>query len=326
MDKVVVFRFQSGQGLGNQLWSYASLRGVAHKIGAEFYVLNRGAFKGHGFLEIEFESKSIKNLNIENHFNEKLFYDDDLSYFASSFDERIVEIEGVTEIQGLFQSEKYFFGKTNEIGKWIKLNQEMVEYSKQFKGKCIINIRGGEYKRFKNLILPSTYWHNAINLVKERGIADDFLIVTDDPRYTEKLLPGIPVLKGGVQECYAAIYGASSVIVSNSSFAYYPIKSREDAPFVIAPAHWSRYGNKFNRWAAPGNFDEKWNWLNNQGDLMKVDECKDIIRSTESLYNSYNICVRPGLVGESRLRKKIPRPIRLWVKKMVSILFPKHIG
>ena len=39
---------------------------------------------------------------------------------------------------------------------------------------------------------------------------------------------------------------ARKVIVSNSTFSYFPIKLQKDNPYVIAPVYWGRYNDKKN--------------------------------------------------------------------------------
>lgn len=94
----------------------------------------------------------------------------------------------------------------------------MLEREGRYKDICVLNIRGGEYRRHKNLILPRTYWVDAMINIRQKIGVDQFLIVTDDRSYAKALFPSIPVLEGGVAECYAALHGAHCHIVSNSSF------------------------------------------------------------------------------------------------------------
>ena len=322
---MIKMAFLEGQGLGNQLWVYAALRGISKKLDVDFYVENKQNFKGKDFLNIDFGNKIDKKEFKE--FKEKLYFDSDLNYYASGFDERVKDLYTDVEIKGLFQSELYIDNIMNNLGEIILLSDEMKEYSKKFNEKVIINLRGGEYKRHKNLILPKSYWLNAIEKMKEKDEEVKFLIVTDDPNYAKSILPEYEILKAGVAECYAALYGAKKLIVSNSSFSYFPIKTRKDLPFVIAPYQWSRFDNSYNRWAAPVNYYDSWNWLNSEGEIINNRLCKKNAEETSEFYNSsFNIHVAENTIknkfGFPLVSSKFKKPI----KKILSKVFPEHIG
>ena len=102
---------------------------------------------------------------------------------------------------------------------------------------CILNIRGGEYKRHKSLVVPISYWEGAIENFKTKFNIKKFIIVTDDYKYAKSLFPNLEVISGDVGACYAAIYNCKNIIVSNSSFSYFPCKTGLKKN-VIAPMFW----------------------------------------------------------------------------------------
>lgn len=317
--------FLQGQGLGNQLWVYAALRSISKKLNMPYIAGSEELFKGAGFLDISFSDSSGTEAESLYHFKEKQFYDPDLKYFASEYDSRVATIKEHTYLEGLFQSEKYFYGFESHLPNWIPLSDKMKEYSLQFSEICVLNIRGGEYKRHGNLILPKSYWDNGMRNIKEQLGVEKFLIVTDDPRYANFLFPNIPVLRGGVAECYAALYGAKSIVVSNSSFSYFPIKTRIDKPFVIAPYQWSRFDNSQNRWAAPANFYKDWHWQDVSGSIIDSNICQNNVNDTLQYYLSeYNVLTQ----SEVLLKKGfvIPSGIKKAVKILLSNVFPSKFG
>ena len=93
-------------------------------------------------------------------------------------------------MNGLFQSEKYFFNY--DINNFIKVRENNIKFSKNV---CLLNIRGGEYKRFKNLILPKIYWDNAVKNMKSINKNLTFKIITDDYKYADKLFQTMKFLK-----------------------------------------------------------------------------------------------------------------------------------
>jgi hypothetical protein len=319
-------RLYPGQGLGNQLWVYAATRGLSAYFGSQHQIVGDEFFKGSGFLDIDFGFDPSPALPVLE-FREALFYDPNLQYFSSIFDNRVTTLTYRSRIEGLFQSEGYFFGHLNELSNWIRPSEKTTSLANAYKDVCVLNLRGGEYKRHKRFILPHSYWNMAINIARTKLGAEHFLIVTDDPAYARAFLPAYPVLQGGVEECYAALMGAKSIIVSNSSFSYFPIKTRKDRPFVIAPEHWARFGDPSKRWAMPSNVYEDWNYLSSDGRLLTSFECFESAAVDADYYQrEFNIRVPSTMKLGSNINSIIPDFIKRPLKKILSHLFPKLIG
>jgi len=319
--------FLDGQGLGNQLWVYATVRSLAKKLGMPYSIEGINSFKGDSFLEISLSDSIDKDFDRSYIFKEQQFFDQELQYFATDYDARVEKLQENTWIEGHFQSEKYLYEFNDSLSDWIPLSDAMKEYSQQFSETCILNIRGGEYKRHKNLILPKSYWEDGMLNIQKKTSLDKFLIVTDDPSYAKALFPNIPILNGSVAECYAALYGANSLVVSNSSFSYFPIKTRKDSPFVIAPYQWSRFGNKYNRWAAPANLYKDWSWQDINGNIVNDEECEFNCMQTLNYYESeYNVCTKSSVVGLKNKFKYVPVQLKRPIKLILSMLLPKHFG
>lgn len=302
--------FLPGQGLGNQLWVYAAARGIAKRLGRPHVVTGRGAFKAGDFLELDWgDSELLKDGPIAQ-FQEELFYDPELKYFASDFDRRVLDLPERCRIDGLMQSEKYFFGCESELNRWIRASETVRRRAEVFSHRAVLNLRGGEYKRHRNLVLPKSYWQDAMRHLTERTGETKFLVVTDDSAYAKALFPGFEVVSG-IEDSWAALHGAKAMAVSNSSFSYFPIKTRTDAPLVIAPSLWARPANAYNRWATPANFYEGWQWLGADGELGMHEDCVQVVEATRTHYQSYNVRI-PNC---SRLGQRATYLIPSWVKK-----------
>jgi hypothetical protein len=330
---MIATAFYDGQGLGNQLWVYAACRSIAEKLQMPHKILSPNKFKGNSFLDIDFGLKetakngSEKTKSALSVFHERIFYDQDLNYFFSDFDDAVLNLKPFTKIDGLFQSEDYFFGDLTLPKKYIKVKATHLEKKLVPDDCCIINLRGGEYKRHKNLILPKSYWHNAMrNICNLFGI-DNFIVVTDDRRYAKALFPKLSVLQGGIAECYVALYQARYLILSNTSFSYFPVKTGIDKSFVIAPMHWSRFGNKYSRWASPANLYKGWMWQDAAGSLHSYTDCLQEVENTKEYYqNHYYISTVPSAVMNPGINGYIPIWLKKPIKKGLLLLFPKHIG
>lgn len=326
--------FLAGQGLGNQLWVYAACRGIAEHLEMPFAIRGRDQFKGAEFLKIDWGNEietpppgEAETEGDERTFREKLYYDPDLDYFASDYDSRVEHIEPGTRLEGLFQSEAYFYGKDPMLRQWLCLSDAMLEKADKYRDLCVLNIRGGEYKRHKNLILPRSYWVGGIRNIRKHVGVDQFLIVTDDQAYAKALFPDIPVLHGSVADCYAALHGARCHIVSNSSFSYFPIKTRADSPYVIAPYLWSRFANPYQRWAAPANLYKNWHWQDKEGLIHSYDKCIPVRERTREFYlNHYNINIPQTALQSGSALQNIPQWIKKPVKLILSKFFPRLVG
>lgn len=330
---MITTELYEGQGLGNQLWAYAAGRSIAEYLGVGFALQGIDRFKGHEFLEIDplvnatvEEQQYIKDCTIPR-FYETCYYDGDLKYVSSGFDEAVAQINGPAMLEGLFQSERYFFGDLEKLKRYIRLKPEWINKVAVSDDTCILNVRGGEYKRHKNLILPMSYWEQAIRNVREQTGVERFLVVTDDVKYARAIFPQYEVLRGGVGDCYAALNNAKHLILSNSSFSYFPTKTSQNTPYVIAPKYWARFGNPFKRWASPANLYESWLWQDETGALHTYQDCTAGRDATESYYLShYFVRSTPDHLLNKGLRQFVPLTIRKLAKRLLSVVFPTRFG
>jgi hypothetical protein len=331
---MIITELYDGQGLGNQLWVYAAARSIAEQLKVPFVLLGADRFKGKGFLNIDSDVgiSAIEALNVAEgahwkSFNEALFYDRDLDYVSSGFDFRVLTLSGRNKLNGLYQSEKYFFGDLERPKKYFILDDVWKAKNPISDDTCIINLRGGEYKRHKNFILPESYWKAAIENMKRIADVRKFLVVTDDVRYARLMFPGFDVLEGGIGDCYASLYNAKYLIISNSSFAYFPVKTGGNSRLVIAPKYWARYANPMRRWASTANLYESWMWQASDGNLFTSEECRPECEATEAEYEiKYFVRTTLEQVQKPGIRQFVPAAIRNKGKRTLSLFFPRHFG
>ena len=328
---VIAVELHQGQGLGNQLWTYAAIRSISEQIGAGFELLNPDLFKGAGFLEIETstskDDSQILTRESWQTFKERLYLDRELNYTGSGYDERLLQLQGKVIVDGLLQSERYFFGDKHKPSRYIRIRHEALKRINVDPHTCILNLRGGEYKRHKQFLLPISYWQNAMqNMTILTGV-EQFMVVTDDHAYAKALFPNLPVISGCIATCYAALHQARHVIVSNSTFSYFPIKTSPTEKTVIAPKYWGRHNSSLNRWASIANLYEGWLWQSREGELFSYEHCLNESAQTEAFYqaNMYLHTTPIPTIGE-RLRDKIPKPLKKAIKYMLGLALPEHFG
>ena len=325
---MIFIKFKEGQGLGNQLWSYVTLRSIAKYKSFDYKVLGFEFFKGLDFLSIKEtnnNSEFIDNSNLEI-FREKLIFDNDLNCLCADYDESILNLKNNSILEGIFQSEKYLIDSNKIINDFIRIKPKKRNPKIIGDNICILNIRGGEYKRHKNLILPKSYWINGMKNMKAIAHSIEFKIVTDDEKYASKLFPDIEILKGDLSNDFLYIKEAKYVIASNSSFAYFPINLGEKPIFTIAPLLWSRFNNKFNRWASPANYYEEWSWQDYQGKIISKKEIKNILQKTRNEYSSYKIGLKNIQIKQNFFLSILPTNFKKLIKKLLRYIFPLNFG
>ena len=321
--------FLDGQGLGNQLWIYASIRSIARKIGADFYFAGRSNFKGSSFLDISYSSipisvESSSSSNFSD-FYERLYYDHELKYLGSFYDERVLDIKSSVKMHGLFQSEKYLGGNVSEIYDDIQVLPDILLSNPIDSKTCILNIRGGEYKKHSNFILPKLYWENAVAYMLGNFDINNLLIVTDDYRYAQALFPRLEIVSGSVSDCFASLYNAKYVIASNSTFSYFPLRLGEvfQPKTILAPAFWGRHSARVPRWASVANFYSGWKWLTVDGQILSDTSAAALAQRDESYYlSAYNVLFPQNAVPSFNYWRFLPSGLRRVAKSFLSKLFP----
>ncbi len=323
---MILLSFKKGQGLGNQLWNYVVLRSIADYNNYKFKLLNHDLFLGKEFLEIKKCSTNIEiESDVKNYYKEKVIYDIDLKCFISLFDKEILNIKENTIIEGILQSEEYLKPSTKIINKYINIKEKRNNLL-NLNNTCLLNIRGGEYKLHRELLLPKSYWINAMKNMKSFNNKIEFKIITDDNKYASKLFPEIEIIKGNIKEDFMNLYFCKYAILSNSSFGYFPIKLGESPNFVIAPYQWSRFGNTYNRWSSPVNFYSDWLWQDKNGNIVKSTEIDSSITISNKIYSNYNVYTNEEFFKKKTFKDLIPRPVKKFLKKLLSNLFPLNIG
>tara|TARA_B100001248_G_scaffold260170_1_gene247703 strand:+ start:1039 stop:2022 length:984 start_codon:yes stop_codon:yes gene_type:complete len=327
---MISIEFKDGQGLGNQLWLYASAKSISEKIGLDLEIKNFNKFKALDFLKLDINispNSVSRDSKEDSKFYEKLYYDSELKYIISDFDENVLNIKKNTLLEGIFQSEQYFFGDFEKLKRYIKVDENLINNYPIKKNVCILNIRGGEYKRHHDFILPKIYWLNAIENFKKKYKINHFKIVTDDYLYAKALFPKFEIISDDIAKCFITIYNCSNIVVSNSSFSYFPCRIGKTKKNIIAPMYWARpYKNK-GRWISPGNIYKDWQYQDISSKLISYDECKKIaIKTSEYYKNNFYIFINKREIPSKGFLNILPKKFKIILKNKLKYIFPKIIG
>jgi len=261
---MIITPFYKGQGLGNQLANYVTLRAIAIDKGYSFGVMYPENFKGKGFINldiglpviggvipVEGQTPSVLPEGIERYYREYInFYTD--GAVMGDYDPKIGLLEDNTMVHGLLQGENYYKHRKEEINQWLSV--EPLEMSDDL---CVINFRGGEYKYVADFFLPQSYWNKAIGMMKEINPDMRFEVHTDDPETARQFFPNFHIIKD-IGLNWRSVRFAKYLILSNSSFGFLPAWLG-DAKKILAPMYWERH-NK-GRWQMVQNKTDKFTYI-----------------------------------------------------------------
>ena len=325
---MIRIKFRSGQGLGNQLWLFASAKSISEKLNYDLEIEDIEKFKGLDFIKLDCDNFANKKTKINNYkvFNERQYYDSELKYIISDFDANVLNIKDETILEGLYQSEKYFFGNLDKLKRYIKVDKKIIKSNLINKDICILNIRGGEYKRHKDFMLMKSYWVNAMRNFEDIFSVNKFIIVTDDYLYSKALFPKFEIVHSDIKKCYATIFNCKNIIVSNSTFSYFPCTTGKKKN-IIAPMFWARPNNNKNRWVSPANIYKDWTYQDKFNNLKSYYECLAIAEKSSLYYQDHFIY----LINKKDIPSKgalnfLPQKYKFKIKSILKYIFPKHFG
>jgi len=155
--------------LGNQLFQYATARTVAEKNGYNWYV-NPDYWLGGDLIKCDL---GIKDGEIRGYFSDEPI---------QRFNPKIFDIPDFIQIQGFWQSEKYF--DRDKVKEWFKItyNQGVFDFwlGNYQDYTCLINIRGTDQADREWLVLPKEYYCKAQKIMLMFNNKLRFVIITDD--------------------------------------------------------------------------------------------------------------------------------------------------
>ena len=175
------FKFTDGQGVGNQLWCYLSLKSIFHERKGELFFVGYKEFK---VIEL-FPEKNFINDFIEDINDSDFIINESISYaYKGDFpvNECIIkkidlletkENNKVIEIKGLMQR----MGYLNSLS-FLKntLNATPIEGASVDEDVCVIHIRGGDYLGSPAL-LPASYFHKSMSIMQKTYNIKKFFII-----------------------------------------------------------------------------------------------------------------------------------------------------
>jgi len=282
---MITSEFFYGQGFGNQLAVYVTTRAIALRNGYRFGFTGLENFgdrryndKGVYFMEMdlgdlvdqsfpEYKEKETRiKLNHSQH-------DSTIGCDIRLIDENLLNIKDNNKIIGVLQGEDYFYQYKKQIKEWLKVKQEHDCYDFCDDNICVLNIR--DYEGDHPLFLSRDYWVRAIYHMLRINPNMQFLVITENPDMAKRLLPELSdnVYHFDLAKDYSIVKNAKWLIISNSSFAYFPSLCNEEAKLIIAPKYWARHNVSDGYWSCGYNLYRDFMYMDRQGNLQTYEEC-----------------------------------------------------
>ncbi len=278
---IIATELLKGQGLGNQLFCYVTTRALAYAKGYDFSILNKELLDCMYFMEIDCGLNTTKEKYKEKYYEkeERIFignsrHDIEHGCYITGVDNRLLSLDRTTLLYGNMQDETYFGKYKKEIKEWLKVKPEYdcMDYSRE--NLCIINIRGGEYTSNPELFLRRKYWLDAMKMMRQIRSDMEFMTVTDDIAAAKRILPEVKAYHFDLAGDYTAIKNAHYLILSNSTFAFFPAFTSDTVQYIIAPKYWARHNVSDGYWASEQNIYSDFCYLDRSGKLYTAEECK----------------------------------------------------
>lgn len=258
--------FHEGSGLGDQLFRYITVRTLAEEKGYDWGMIGLDNFKGD-FLDIkDHPSKEFLTIEVEAPEEVKKWNEKDVRDAQGndirSYDPEINFVQDNTIIDGSFEDSKYWGHNLKSINEWLKV--ESLEFADNI---CIISHRGGEYKLYPDLYLPDSYWHRAVQQMREVNPNMEFQVQTDDPEEARRIFPGFNVIENqqishslhsNMAYNWRAIRYAPYLIVGNSAFSIIP-SLLSPAKVILAPRYHAGYNVGF--WKRPACYYPQFTYI-----------------------------------------------------------------
>ncbi len=303
--KMLGTELSKGQGLGNQLFCYVTARCIAKKRGLDFAILggetlanNMHSSCGLYFMDLDL-GKNVNKEDFEHIYQEKearLFtgnsrHDMQHGCYVAGTDQGMFETPDNTLLMGNMQAEDYFLEYKDEIRQWLKVKPEYDCYDYSKENLCILHLRCSDYLDCPELFLRKKYWLDGMRHMRTVRPDMEFMIITNDVKEASKILPGIPAYNFDLAKDYSIIKNAKYLLLSNSSFTYFPVFTSETAPYVVAPKYWARHNVSDGYWASEQNIYENWNYMDRKGRVYSDKECRrelDEYKRTSRAYAHLN--------------------------------------
>tara|TARA_Y100001937_G_scaffold77888_1_gene105613 strand:+ start:409 stop:1206 length:798 start_codon:yes stop_codon:yes gene_type:complete len=233
--------------LGNQMFQYAALVGIATKKGFEYGIPHKNALvkkvvnrvTGEEKLDLLDFFKNIKAKNVTEPNEKTIYYDRACKYEPGFFD----VVEDGMDILGYFQSEKYFLHCEKEIREQFAFDEKehMFAWHHVNKGTydnpICVHVRRGDYAHYNGIhdFPGKDYYHEAMKEFPDGR----FVFYSDDLDWCREEFPGHDYVdKKNPYQALKSMSCCRGHIIANSSFSWWAAWLRGKNGKTVAPSKW----------------------------------------------------------------------------------------
>lgn len=340
-------KLSKGQGLGNQLFCYVTVRCIARKRGLDFSILGGETLANniHSQCGLYFMDLDLGKPAGEEQFDGVYQEREDRLYMGNSrhdmqhgcyvtgTDEGMFTTPDNMLLMGNMQAEDYFYEYRDQIKEWLKVKPEYDCYDFSRDHLCILHLRCSDYLDFPELFLRRKYWTDGMKQMKRIDPKMEFMIITNDVKEAGKILPGIPAYNFDLAKDYSILKNAKYLLLSNSSFTYFPALCSETVSYILAPKYWARHNVSNGYWASEQNIYTGWHYMDRQGRVFSAEECRAELENYKKTSKDYaRLNQKPeGLTArlwkiKSKVLYEKYHLLRLWrgVKRRIRLALQKE--
>ena len=250
----ISFNSLGGYGkLGNQMFQYASLRGIADNVGYDFSI----PLTGHRLFEIfEMKNCTLRETNsivMQSVTHSGFEFDQDLFNNCLNY----------TDLYGYFQTERYFKKIEESIREDFTFMSPNESYIKQLRedadGRPLVSIhvRRGDYLGLESYhpVVSTKYYAEAMNIFDNVL----FVVFSDDPGWCmgQEIFSKATVLEASDVDTMYTMTQCDHNIIANSSFGWWGAWLNNNYQKIItAPKRW--FGPAYSEYNLSDLYPARW--------------------------------------------------------------------
>lgn len=300
--KVIGTELLKGQGLGNQLFCYVTIRAIAKEMGYDFSILGRDTLANnmHSNCGLYFMDLDLGIETTKEDYDEECFEKEHRLYIGNSkhdlehgayitdTDEALLHSKPNVLWTGNMQDEAYFIKYKEELKDWLRVKTEYdcMDYCKD--NLCILHLRCSDYMGSPELFLEKKYWIHGMKQMRKINPNMEFMIITNDVKEANKFLPGIPAYNFDLAKDYSIIKNAKYLLLANSSFTCFPAFTSETVQYILAPKYWARHNVSDGYWASEQNIYSGWHYMDRKGRVFTAEECDTELQEYKKKSKTYD--------------------------------------
>ena len=148
------------------------------------------------------------------------------------------------------------------------------------------------------------------------------MVVTDDIAAANRILPEVKAYHFDLAGDYTVIKNAYYLILSNSTFAFFPTYTSDTIRYIIAPKYWARHNVSDGYWASEQNIYSDFHYMDRKGRLYTAKECKEELeayKKTSSHYKKIGQKLEKTALIRARIKSKWLIYSDLFVRALRSV-------